>query len=63
MVWSKLNKSMSVQGRSGLGSCTKVGSLYGFIRNDHMEPPHVDKMTDRQTQLKTLPPRNFVGRL
>ena len=39
MVRSKLNKSMSVQGRSGLGSCTKVGSLYGFIRNDHMEPP------------------------
>ena len=29
--------------------------------NGHIGPPPLDRMTDRQTQLKTLPSSNFVG--
>ena len=48
----------------GLGPCTEGWSLYGEVEyimgNGHMGPPD-PQQNDRQTPVKILPSRNFVG--
>ena len=39
-------------------SAVRSGASWVMVAWD----PHVDRMTDRQTQLKTLPSSTFVGR-